>query len=155
MWIFQCLYTVKIRKNWKTWNKSENCKIIPGMNRETIYILFRCCREFLNKMNSFWTSVQWTNFCFEGVKRKLWIRLQLSSIQCGKAKKSPPPKWGQTKIKSHFKRLSFHKFWVCKVPSRSILGRNGKRRFLHGTITYDTAKESAAYLRLFRFYGQF
>ena len=40
------------------------------------------------------------------------------------------------------------------VKSRSTLGRNGKCRFLHGTITYDTAKESAACLRLFRFYGQ-
>ena len=25
--------------------------------------------------------------------------------------------------------------------------RNGKRRFLHGTITYETAKELAAYVR--------
>ena len=25
--------------------------------------------------------------------------------------------------------------------------KNGKRRFLHGTFTYDTAKELAAYLR--------
>ena len=51
------------------------------------------------------------------------------------------------------------KAWVFTsfefVKSYSPLCRNGKCRFLHGIITYHTAKESAACLRFFRFYGQF
>ena len=43
----------------------------------------------------------------------------------------------------------FHSSWGGK--SHSPLFKNGKRRFLHGRITYNAAKELAAYMRLFRF----